>query len=248
MTREIADLSPRFSQDLQLIDMELPLSVLNTILTFFTCVAQMVVICTSTGYIAATIPACIITFYFTQRFYLRTSRQIRYLDIEAKAPLVSHFLESLSGLSTIRSYKWEQHYRQRNSKLLNDSQKPFYLLFAIQRWLELVIALMVAGFAVVLVSIAVATRGKVSASSIGLALLNIVTFTENLQGLIKQWTVLETSIGAVARIRNFKATIESEHLADETAVPPPDWPARGAIEFSNVVASYKYDSASFSPF
>ena len=58
MTREIADLSPRFSQDLQLIDMELPLSVLNTILTFFTCVAQMVVICTSTGYIAATIPAC----------------------------------------------------------------------------------------------------------------------------------------------------------------------------------------------
>ena len=107
---------------------------------------------------------------------------------------------------------------------------------------------MVAGFAVVLVSIAVATRGKVSASSIGLALLNIVTFTENLQGLIKQWTVLETSIGAVARIRNFKATIESEHLADETAVPPPDWPARGAIEFSNVVASYKYDSASFPPF
>ncbi|KAB8201929.1 hypothetical protein BDV34DRAFT_237247 [Aspergillus parasiticus] len=241
-TTDLGNTTNRFSQDLQLIDMELPLSVLNTILTFFTCVAQMVVICTSTGYIAAAIPACIIAFYFTQRFYLRTSRQIRYLDIEAKAPLVSHFLESLSGLSTIRSYKWEQHYRRRNSKLLNDSQKPFYLLFAIQRWLELVIALMVAGFAVVLVSIAVATRGKVSASSIGLALLNIVTFTENLQGLIKQWTVLETSIGAVARIRNFKATIESEHLEDETAVPPPDWPARGAIEFSNVVASYKNSS------
>ncbi|KAE8368379.1 hypothetical protein BDV27DRAFT_168126 [Aspergillus caelatus] len=238
-TTDLGNTTNRFSQDLQLIDMELPLSVLNTILTFFTCVAQMVVICTATGYIAATIPACIIAFYFTQRFYLRTSRQIRYLDIEAKAPLVSHFLESLSGLSTIRSYKWEHHYRRRNSKLLNDSQKPFYLLFAIQRWLELVIALMVAGFAVVLVSIAVATRGKVSASFIGLALLNIVTFTENLQGLIKQWTVLETSIGAVARIRNFKSTIESEHLEDETAVPPPDWPAQGAIEFSNVVASYK---------
>jgi ABC-type multidrug transport system fused ATPase/permease subunit len=219
--------------------MELPLSVLNTILTFFTCVAQVVIICVSTSYIAATVPACLIVFYFIQRFYLRTSRQMRYLDIEAKAPLVTHFLETLSGLATIRSYKWEQNYRQRNSKLLNDSQRPFYLLYSIQRWLELVIAMMVAGFAVVLVGVAVATRGSLSAGFVGLALLNIVTFTENLQGLIMQWTVLETSIGAVSRIRTFKATVESEHQENETVVPPKEWPERGAIEFNDVVASYK---------
>ncbi|KAB8230272.1 uncharacterized protein BDW43DRAFT_321569 [Aspergillus alliaceus] len=242
-TTDLGTTTNRFSQDLQLIDMELPLSVLNTILTFFTCVAQIVVVCVATNYIAATIPACLIAFYFIQRFYLRTSRQMRYLDIEAKAPLVSHFLETLSGLSTIRSYNWEQHYRRRNSELLNESQKPFYLLYAIQRWLELVIALMVAGFAVVLVGVAVATRGKLSASFIGLALLNVVTFTENLQGLVKQWTVLETSIGAVSRIRNFKATIDSEHLEFETFVPPPDWPARGSIEFTEVVAAYKNASS-----
>ncbi|KAF5864601.1 hypothetical protein ETB97_007159 [Aspergillus alliaceus] len=242
-TTDLGTTTNRFSQDLQLIDMELPLSVLNTILTFFTCVAQIVVVCVATNYIAATIPACLIAFYFIQRFYLRTSRQMRYLDIEAKAPLVSHFLETLSGLSTIRSYNWEQHYRRRNSELLNESQKPFYLLYAIQRWLELVIALMVAGFAVVLVGVAVATRGKLSASFIGLALLNVVTFTENLQGLVKQWTVLETSIGAVSRIRNFKATIDSEHLEFETFVPPPDWPVRGSIEFTEVVAAYKNASS-----
>ncbi|KAJ5674930.1 ABC transporter integral membrane type 1 [Penicillium maclennaniae] len=233
----------RFSQDLQLIDMELPLAVLNTILTFFTCVAQMVVVCVSTSYIAATIPACLLAFYFVQRFYLRTSRQMRYLDIEAKAPLISHFLDTLNGLVTIRSFHWEAQYREQNAKLVNASQKPFYLLYAIQRWLELVIALCVAGFAIVLVGIAVATRGNLSAGFLGVALLNIVTFTENLQGLIMQWTVLETSIGAVSRIRHFERTVESEHQEHETIDPPVSWPDQGAIEFKDVVASYR-DSSS----
>ncbi|OQE74121.1 hypothetical protein PENNAL_c0084G03585 [Penicillium nalgiovense] len=240
---DVGQTTNRFSQDLQLIDMELPLAILNTILTFFTCVAQMVVICVSTSYIAATVPACLLAFYFIQRFYLRTSRQIRYLDIEAKAPLISHFLDTLNGLVTIRSFKWEAQYRKQNAKLINDSQKPFYLLFSIQRWLELVIALCVAGFAVTLVGIAVATRGSLSAGYVGVALLNIVVFTENLQGLIMQWTVLETSIGAVSRIRHFHRTSTSEHQEEETIDPPAEWPDRGVIEFNNVIASYQSSSS-----
>lgn len=219
--------------------MELPLAILNTVLTFFTCVAQLVVVCVSTSYIAATVPACLAAFYFVQRFYLRTSRQIRYLDIEAKAPLISHFLDTLNGLPTIRSFQWEAQYRRQNAKLINDSQKPFYLLFAIQRWLELVISLVVAGFAVVLVGIAVGTRGMLGAGYIGVALLNIVTFTENLQGLIMQWTVLETSIGAVSRIRHFQRTVKSEHKDSECVEPPKAWPDKGAIEFREVIATYK---------
>ncbi|KAJ5715595.1 ABC transporter integral membrane type 1 [Penicillium malachiteum] len=241
-TTDIGETTNRFSQDLQLIDMELPLAVLNTILTFLTCIAQMVVVCTSAKYIAAAIPACVIALYFVQLFYLRTSRQIRFLDLEAKAPLISHFLDTLNGLTTIRGFHWEKQYRQHNAKLLNASQKPFYLLFAIQRWLEMVIALCVAGFAVVLIGIAVATRGKLSAGFIGVALVNIVTLTENLQGLIMQWTTLETSIGAVSRVRHFQRTIETEHTEWERMSPAPEWPEQGAIIFNDVVASYK-DSA-----
>ncbi|KAJ6023717.1 ABC transporter integral membrane type 1 [Penicillium herquei] len=230
-------------QDLQLIDMELPLAVLNTILTFLTCIAQLVVVCTSANYIAAAIPACLIALYFVQLFYLRTSRQMRFLDLEAKAPLISHFLDTLNGLTTIRGFHWEKQYRQHNAKLLNASQKPFYLLFAIQRWLEMVIALCVAGFAVVLIGIAVATRGKLSAGFIGVALVNIVTLTENLQGLIMQWTTLETSIGAVSRVRHFQRTVETEHTEWERMSPAPEWPEQGAIIFNDVVASYNGKSS-----
>lgn len=195
-------------------------------------------ICATTKYVAATIPLALGAFYFIQRYYLRTSRQLRFLDIESKAPLFSHFLESISGLVTIRSYGWVDKYCAQNDKHINDSQKPFYLLFCIQRWLGLVVGLAVAAFAVVVVSVAVATKGKVNAGFIGVALLNIVTFSENLQQLITHWTVLETSIGAVSRIRSFAET-PSENLITESGTPPDNWPDKGGIEFIDVVASYK---------
>jgi hypothetical protein len=54
-----------------------------------------------------------------------------------------------------------------------------------------------------------------------------------------QWTVLETSIGAVSRIRHFHRTSTSEHQEEETIDPPAEWPDRGVIEFNNVIASYQ---------
>ena len=165
------------------------------------------------------------------------------MEIEAKAPLFAHFIETLSGISTIRSYAWEEHYQSKSRVLTNSSQKPLYLLFSLQRWLELVIGLTVAGFAVVLIGIVVAVTdtNSLGAGFVGLALLNLVTLSENLQALILQWTVLETSIGAVARIRDFERNAASEHKKGEGEVPPADWPSQGVVEFRDVVASYTED-------
>ncbi|EHK99656.1 putative Metal resistance protein YCF1 [Glarea lozoyensis 74030] len=67
------------------------------------------------------------------KFYLRTSRQLRLLDLEAKSPLYTQFMESLSGLATIRAFGWRNALEKHNSEMLDQSQKPFYLLFAVQR-------------------------------------------------------------------------------------------------------------------
>jgi hypothetical protein len=45
-----------------------------------------------------------------QKYYLRTSRQMRLLDLEAKSPLYSHFLESLTGLVEIRAFGWSNDF------------------------------------------------------------------------------------------------------------------------------------------
>lgn len=110
-----------------------------------------------------------------QRVYLRTSRQIRLMDLEAKAPLCTHFLETLAGIATVRAFGWRAAFGARSDGLLDTSQVPFYLLQVIQNWLRLVLQLMVAGLVVVLVGLAIVLRDKIDAGYLGLALVGAVS-------------------------------------------------------------------------
>jgi hypothetical protein len=56
--------------------------------------------------------------------------------------------------------------------------------------------------------------------------------------------MLETSIGAVSRVKAFSTNTPSENLPAEIVVPPANWPGKGLIEFRGVSASYKYISIS----
>ncbi|KAF1936890.1 hypothetical protein EJ02DRAFT_459161 [Clathrospora elynae] len=235
----VAHLLNRFSQDLQLIDMELPLALFNTSIELLSTFGNLIVIAVSSGYIAATMPAVLLVFFLLQKFYLRTARQLRLLDIEAKGPLFSHFLETLSGLATIRAYKAQQDYEHRFLERLDYSQKPFYLLYSVQRWLNLVIDSVVAGIAIVFIAIAVETKGHIAPGLIGTALVSIINFGVSTKALLENWTNLEMCIGAVSRVRTFALTTSSEHQPTETSELPPDWPSQGQITFSNLTAAWK---------
>jgi ATP-binding cassette subfamily C (CFTR/MRP) protein 1 len=167
---------------------------------------------------------------------LRTSRQVRLLVLEAKAPLYTHFIESLSGLVTIRAFGWSDEFVQQNLVLLERSQQPYYLLFCIQRWLALVLDLMVAVLAIILMVLVVELRHSVAPGYVGLALLNILSFSASLTWIIKQWTALETSIGAVSRLKNFTSTTPNENFQSEDQSVPDGWPTQGGIEFRNLSA------------
>ena len=233
----------RFSQDLQLIDMDLPLSALNFVAAFILCVAQIILIGVSSVYAAISFPVCFLFVYLIQKFYLRTSRQLRFLDLEAKSPLYSMFSETIAGLTTIRAFGWQRYLEQKNSHLLDQSQRPFYLLFAVQRWLQLVLDLLVGAIAIMLMSLITGLRGSISGTYVGIALLNVILFGQHLKLVLQYWTMLETHIGAVSRIRNFTGTTDPEETSQATTVLPPDWPAQGAIEFSSVSAGYDSNRA-----
>jgi len=202
---------------------------------------RLIVVSVTAKYISATIPFTVIVVYLVQRYYLRTSRQLRILDIEAKAPLYSHFLETLNGLATIRAFGWEKDFKARTHMLLDASQKPYYLLACIQRWLTFVLDCLSGTLGLLIVVLAVTLKGKGSMSpgETGVALINIISFNEALARLIIYWTMLETSIGAVSRIKTFAETTISEVRPTVGPDPITAWPQRGSIEMKNVAASYE---------
>jgi ABC-type multidrug transport system fused ATPase/permease subunit len=76
-----------FSQDLNLVDTELPQALLSTLYCVFQALGQAAVMLTSSAYLGIAYPFLVIILTVMGRFYLRTSRQLRLLDLEAKTPL-----------------------------------------------------------------------------------------------------------------------------------------------------------------
>ncbi|KAG4267241.1 hypothetical protein FPRO04_04853 [Fusarium proliferatum] len=230
----------RFSQDMTLIDMSLPLAFYLTLDLTLRCLVQVGVVASGASYFGAFLPVSILALYLIQKYYLRTSRQMRLLDLEAKTPLYTQFTEITAGLATIRSFGWTNEFLAESFRMLNTSQKPFYLMFCIQRWLELVLDLFVAGMAILLVTIALRIPGTTSEGAIGLAMVNLLGLNMTLTTVIDQWTTLETSLGAIARLKSFISDTPNENKSSEIEVPD-NWPG-GRIVFDGVTASYSDES------
>ncbi|KAG6153317.1 hypothetical protein E4U37_003042 [Claviceps purpurea] len=234
----IGSTTNRFGQDLQLIDSDLPQSLDKTILNFLGVVVSAVLVFTGSAYVAVSLPVCIALVFIVQKFYLRTSHQLRLLDIEAKAPLFSHLIETLNGLITLRAYGWSSEYIERSYDVLDASQKPYYLLWCIQRWLNLVLDLLAGGIAVILVAFATMMRSGTT-GLLGVALFNVINFGGALQTFITEWTQLETALGAISRIKAFTESTQLEPSCPDVDSLPDDWPSTGHIVFENMSASYE---------
>jgi ATP-binding cassette subfamily C (CFTR/MRP) protein 1 len=231
----------RFSQDMTIVDGPLPIALLQLSGDASKIVWDVALICYGAYYLVAFNPLIGALLYAIQKFYLRTSRQLRLLDLEMKSPLFTHFSETEEGLATIRAFQWQSSFYEGFLHRLDASQTPNYMLYMIQQWLGLCLALTVAGVAVALVAFATQFENQSSGGQIGVALISIMGFSTSLAELISHWTSLETSIGAVARLKQLELEVKPEDLPSECNQPPPSWPSSGAISYEAVDASYGDD-------
>ncbi|KAF7617316.1 multidrug resistance-associated protein [Aspergillus flavus] len=243
-TTDTGSTTNRFGQDMELIDMNLPLYAVNFVESVLACFFRLIVLCIIGRYLASSIPVLGLVLFCVQVYYLRTSRQIRLLDIEAKAPLYSHFLETIQGITTIRAFGWETHFQKETQLRVNSSQKPVYMLFCVQQWLTLVLDLVVGGIAVLLAAVVTSLKGNFSAASIGVALNLLLTFNQTITRTIKMWTMVEISIGAVSRVRDFvQDTPSTKRDFNPESGRLPDVACNGAIDFEDVSAGHSFNEA-----
>ncbi|KAJ4255444.1 hypothetical protein NW762_009439 [Fusarium torreyae] len=235
---EAGSLINRFSQDLRHVDIILPLALSVFLFEIAACFGAAGLAIAAVSWFAISIPFVFAVLVLIQRFYVRTSKQLRLLEIEHKAPLFSHFLETISGLATIRAFGWTQPYTDRVLLRIDDAQKPSYLLNCIQRWLTLVLDMVVAFLTIILIVFAVTLREKINPSLLGIALVNMMRLGTNMKGIILNWSTLETSLGAIARIQMFCSGAPNEQKSGEDNEPGEYWPREGSLEAQNLDVQY----------
>ncbi|KAK1782721.1 ABC transporter type 1, transmembrane domain-containing protein [Copromyces sp. CBS 386.78] len=148
---------------------------------------------------AITLLICAVIVYAIQKVYLRTSRQLRLLELESRAAVNSSLLETVKGIETIRAFGWRTEVALDNVRVVDLSQRPFYLLLCLQRWLNVVLDLLIAGVAVGTIFLAVSLKSTMTGGQVGVALSVIIAANATLLSLVQSWTNLEISLGAISR-------------------------------------------------
>lgn len=108
----------------------------------------------------------------------------------------------------------------------------------LQRWLNLVLDLLVATLAVGIVALTVQFRDSITGAQVGIALSIMLIANKALLKLVESWTSMETSLGAISRVK----TLEEMTPVEDTfsnSLQPPEWPDQGRLELTDVVASYE---------
>ncbi|KAL4749632.1 P-loop containing nucleoside triphosphate hydrolase protein [Aspergillus terricola var. indicus] len=81
-------------------------------------------------------------------------------------------------------------------------------------------------------------RAQLAPQFVTLAFAQVMSFGQSLAHVIRDWTQVETSFGAVARAKTFCFNTESENRSAETGAVPENWPAHGRVTIEDLVASY----------
>lgn len=84
-----------------------------------------------------------------------------------------------------------------------------------------------------------AVRLHSSSGFTGAALVTLLGFGDVIAGIVISFTRLETSIGAIDRLKKFNDGVKPEDTKGEDILLPDKWPESGAIELKGVTASYK---------
>ncbi|KFW66898.1 Canalicular multispecific organic anion transporter 2, partial [Pygoscelis adeliae] len=229
----------RFSKDIYVIDEVIPPTILMFLGTFFTSLSTMIVIIASTPLFAVVIVPLAILYFFVQRFYVATSRQLKRLESVSRSPIYSHFSETVSGASVIRAYRRVKSFIDISDLKMDENQKSYYPGIVSNRWLGVRVEFV--GNCIVLFAALFAVIGKnsLNAGLVGLSVSYALQVTLSLNWMVRMTSELETNIVAVERIKEYSETETEAPWIIEGKSPPEDWPSKGELEFVNYSVRYR---------
>ncbi|KAG8222673.1 hypothetical protein J437_LFUL002555 [Ladona fulva] len=238
-TRPVGRILARFSKDTDVVDVSLPQYLTDLFYCAFEVLATLFVISYSTPAFVAVIVPIGFVYYFVQRFYVATSRQLKRLESVSRSPIYSHFGESITGASTIRAYAVQHRFIKENEDTVDFNQICYYPSIIANRWLA--VRLEMVGNLIILFSslFAVIGRDSLNAGIVGLSVSYSLQITQTLNWLVRMTSDVETNIVAVERIKEYGETQQEAEWEIESTTPPKDWPSQGKVEFKNFQVRYR---------
>lgn len=236
----------RFSKDVEGVDQMLLPALQSFLSILFNTLMSLMVCCYILPFFMIPLVPALVFYYFAQKFYRSTSRELKRLDSITRSPLYSHFSETLGGISTIRAYRFQGRFQQLNLDKLARNLRPYWLQIVAQRWLSLrldILAAIIVGFCALFIVMA---RSSIDPGLAGLALLYTTQLTGLLNWVVRMATDAENQLNSVERLLELANDTPQERsdesYGDRGALLKEDgWPRNGLVDFDEVEMRYRED-------
>nr|XP_006822844.1 PREDICTED: ATP-binding cassette sub-family C member 9-like [Saccoglossus kowalevskii] len=227
-TTPVGRILNRLSDDTNLIDQRLWVTVSGILNNTSLCLSAIIVNSVVTPIFLAVVTPVIIGFFVLQKYYLTTSRELQRVTSITRSPVYAHFSETLGGLTTIRAYRDEKRFREYLSRHLDaHNVAQIYLSMGI-RWVAVRLELI--GAMVILIS---GLSGLLTSVFVG---LEASLISGHLTYLVRLSSDCEMQMNAVERVEYY-TNVQPEPYQG-TYEPPPTWPDKGTIQLQNISVRY----------
>ncbi|EMP37352.1 Multidrug resistance-associated protein 1 [Chelonia mydas] len=231
----------RFSKEMDTIDSVIPQIIKMFMGSLFNVIGACIIILLATPIAAIIIPPLGLVYFFVQRFYVATSRQLKRLESVSRSPVYSHFNETLLGVSVIRAFEEQTRFKQQSDLKVDENQKAYFPSIVANRWLA--VRLECVGNCIVLFAalFAVIARNSLSPGLVGLSVSYSLQVTTYLNWLVRMSSEMETNIVAVERVKEYSEMEKEAPWCIEQTAPPNNWPHEGKVEFRGYGLRYRED-------
>ncbi|XP_063922502.1 multidrug resistance-associated protein 1 isoform X5 [Zophobas morio] len=228
----------RFSRDLGGLDEELPFNCYEVIESSCIVLGTLVVISYTTPIFISVIVPIGILYYFIQRFYVATSRQLKRLESVSRSPIYSHFGETITGVQAIRAFREQDRFIRESEHKVDVNQVCYYPSIISNRWLA--VRLEMIGNLIIFFAALFAVLGKdQNPGLVGLSVTYSLQITQTLNWLVRMTSDVETNIVAVERIKEYGEAPQEADWEIPNKSPPSTWPDSGKVEFSKYAVRYR---------
>ncbi|KAI0533578.1 ABC transporter [Xylaria digitata] len=180
--------------------------------------------------------ALTMTLWFTYIFnlFIPTSQSLRRLEMVSLSPLMSNFGILLEGLATIRAFKAQPHFQNKNIVITDAFQKMDHFYWSLQAWLQYRFDAIsaISTFSLVLLSL----YQGLSPGLTAFVLATASQFVDATHGICRAYGKLQMDFVSVERV------VELLDLEEEPAghlKPPASWPSYSDdITFDQVTLKY----------
>ncbi|XP_026432147.1 ABC transporter C family member 10-like [Papaver somniferum] len=230
----------RVSSDLNVVDADLPGSIVMSVISLINTFSYLVVLSVITWQVLL---ICIPTVYlaiFLQRYFSASIKEIVRINGTTKSILASHLGESITGSMTIRAYEKEHRFFADNLSFIDKNVSTSFHIYSASEWLnqrlEILCITILCSTALLLVLLPTKTFGP---GFVGMALSYGLSLNQLLFSTVQLNCTLENDIISVERLNQYMRIPSEAPKVIYGNRPVPGWPAVGRVEIHNLEIRYR---------